>query len=215
LQNGRYVLRNARYPAGVPKIVDHEQRRAEIVTAAWQAIASSGIEGATMRRIAERAGCTTGRLTHYFTSRDEILVAALRAVHEAAAARMAAAVAQFDGLDALRAVLHEALPLDAARRREWKVWLAFWGLAAAESSLRREHRARYAEWRLLLQSLLARAVDLGELPPLDVPTETAHLVALVDGLGIQGVLGSGGPDATGSTEVIGRHLDRLHLPGAR
>ena len=43
-----------------------------------------------MRRIAEAAGCTTGLVTHYFASKDEILVAALRPSHEAAGARMRA-----------------------------------------------------------------------------------------------------------------------------
>ena len=100
----------------MPRVVDHQMRRDEIVAAAWQAIALDGIDGATMRRIAELAGCATGRLAHYFDSRNDILVAALGKVHSKASTRMADIAVGIDGMPALRAVLLESLPLDDERR---------------------------------------------------------------------------------------------------
>ncbi|MGH3177968.1 MAG: TetR/AcrR family transcriptional regulator, partial [Streptosporangiaceae bacterium] len=61
------VLQNGKMDT-MPKVVDHAARRAELVDAAWRVIAEEGLEAATMRRIAEAAGCTTGRVTHYFDS---------------------------------------------------------------------------------------------------------------------------------------------------
>src|SRR5580692_1468139 len=85
-------LRNVCYAnsrmGAMPKVVDHDARRAELVDAAWRVIAAEGLEAATMRRIAQAAGCTTGRVTHYFYSKDDMLVAALREVHRRAAERM-------------------------------------------------------------------------------------------------------------------------------
>lgn len=173
----------------MPKVVDHAQRRQELVAATWAVIADEGIEAATIRRIAEAAGCTTGRITHYFDAKDDILVAALRAVHRAAAARMEAAIgagSEGEPVDVLRSVLREALPLDPARRTEWRVWLAFWGRATGEPTLRREQARRYAEWRALLRSLLAAVQpDAG---PDDLTMGVDLLAAAVDGLGIQAVL---------------------------
>jgi TetR/AcrR family transcriptional repressor of bet genes len=213
LCNGSYetfVLQRAcREDASVPKIVDHDQRRAEIVTATWKTLAAEGIDGTTMRRIAEAAGCSTGRLTHYFPSREAILIEALRAVHLAAAQRMTAVAAEHRGLDALSAVVHEALPLDGTRRREWKVWLAFWGQAAATRSLRREHERRYAEWRALIAGLLASAVDAGELRALDVDLEAGRLIALIDGLGIQCTLERGPDRLATSLGIVEAHLASL------
>ena len=120
----------------MPKQVDHEQRRQEIVAATWLALEDVGLDGTTMREIALRAECTTGRLNHYFESRDAIIVAALRQVHSAAAHRMLSALDGRTGIDALRAVLLESLPLDAQRRREWKVWLAFWSRASTDDALK-------------------------------------------------------------------------------
>jgi TetR/AcrR family transcriptional repressor of bet genes len=173
----------------MPKVVDHAQRRQEVVAATWAVIADEGIEAATVRRIAEAAGCTTGRITHYFDAKDDILVAALRAVHLAAAERMAAAIRAGDHGDpvgVLRSVVDEALPLDAARRTEWRVWLAFWGRAASERTLRREQAQRYAEWRLLLTSLL-EGVMPGAAPD-DVAAKVDLVAAAIDGLGMQAVL---------------------------
>ena len=169
----------------MPKVVDHAQRRRELVAATWAVVAAEGIEAATVRRIAEEAGCTTGRITHYFADKEEVLVAALRQVHRAAGKRMLAAIGQRSGLEALRAVLAEALPLDQERILEWRVWLAFWGSAATSTSLQAEQHQRYREWRGLLKRVLATAQLSADI---DLDRLVDQIVALVDGFGLQGVL---------------------------
>jgi AcrR family transcriptional regulator len=169
----------------VPKVVDHAQRRRELVAATWAVVAAEGIEAATVRRIAEEAGCTTGRITHYFADKEEVLVAALRQVHRAAGKRMLAAIGPRSGLEALRAVLAEALPLDQERILEWRVWLAFWGSAATSASLQAEQHQRYREWRGLLKRVLATAQLSADI---DLDRLVDQIVALVDGFGLQGVL---------------------------
>ena len=64
----------------MPKVVDHAQRRDEIAQAACQAVAKYGFEQATVARIARAAGYTTGMLAHYFESKQEIILAALRLI---------------------------------------------------------------------------------------------------------------------------------------
>ena len=173
----------------MPRVVDHAQRRRELVAATWAVVAAEGIEAATVRRIAEEAGCTTGRITHYFADKEEVLVTALRRVHRAAGKRMLAAAGQRSGLEALRAVLAEALPLDQERILEWRVWLAFWGSAATSASLQAEQHERYREWRGLLKRVLAAAQQDGQLPAgADLDRLADQIVALVDGFGLQGVL---------------------------
>ena len=169
----------------MPKVVDHAQRRRELVAATWAVVAAEGIEAATVRRIAEEAGCTTGRITHYFADKEEVLVAALRQVHRAAGKRMLAAIGPRSGLEALRAVLAEALPLDQERVLEWRVWLAFWGSAATSTSLQAEQHQRYREWRGLLKRVLATAPLSADI---DLDRLVDQIVALVDGFGLQGVL---------------------------
>lgn len=186
----------------MPKIVDHDQRRAELVDATWQVIAADGLDAATVRRIAEVAGCTTGRVTHYFENKGEVLVSALRQVHRAAAERMLPHLERA-GPDALRHVLHEALPLDQRRQLEWKVWLAFWGRAAADDDLRTEQKRRYKEWRALLAELVARVAPGRRAADRKVTGDV--IAAAVDGLGIQAVLE---PDALTPVR-LGRAVEAL------
>ena len=52
----------------MPKVVDHDQRRVELVQATWRIIAREGIERATMRGIAAEAGFANGALKPYFST---------------------------------------------------------------------------------------------------------------------------------------------------
>ena len=170
----------------MPKVVDHAARRAELVDAAWHVIAAEGLEAATVRRIAQAAGCTTGLVTHYFESKDDMLVAALREVHRRAGQRM---IRHIDGADieaVLREVILNALPMDQDSQLEWKVWLAFWGRAAADERLRQEQQRRYAEWRGLLGKLIRRARPHDTAA--DRRTAVDLIAGAVDGLGIQATL---------------------------
>jgi AcrR family transcriptional regulator len=172
--------------ASMPKVVDHAARRAELVDAAWRVIAAEGLEAATVRRIAQAAGCTTGLVTHYFDSKGDMLVAALREVHRRAGQRMIRHVGGADIAAVLLEVILDALPLDQDRQLEWKVWLAFWGRAATDERLRQEQQRRYAEWRGLLGKLIRRARP--DDTAADRRTAVDLIAGAIDGLGIQATL---------------------------
>jgi AcrR family transcriptional regulator len=173
----------------MPKIVDHDQRRAAIAAAAWHIIARDGLDASSVRAIAHAAGCSTGVLAHYFPDKDALLLHALRLATARTGARMARQAEAAHGLAALRAVLREALPIDADSRVEWRIWLAFWGRAFADRALAAEQRRRYRVWRGLVRELLAAARRAGELRAgLSPARETDALVAFIDGLGLQATL---------------------------
>jgi AcrR family transcriptional regulator len=58
------------------KSVDHAQRREIFAAAALRVIMRDGIAGLTVREVAKEAGFTTGALTHYFHSKDQLLIEA-------------------------------------------------------------------------------------------------------------------------------------------
>jgi AcrR family transcriptional regulator len=145
-------------------------------------IASEGLRAATLRRVASEAGCTTGSLTHYFPDRRSLLIDSLRSAHFQAGDRMLNAAKQAStDFERLEAVLLEALPLDAPRMREWRVWLAFWAEAMNDPELAKENERRYAEWRSMLSDFVAPLVADSRA----ADHEVDHLIALIDGLGLQ------------------------------
>lgn len=168
----------------MPKKVDHDERRRELVQASWDVLCKEGLEGVSLRRVADAAQCTTGRIAHYFEGRDELLVASLRLAHSQAAERMQTiANRETDPLKRLRAILLESLPLDTRRLKEWQVWLSFWAAAIGHKELAAENRRRYEEWRVALASALQPLTSNS-----DVPIIADLLVTLIDGLGIGATL---------------------------
>jgi len=172
----------------MPRLVDHDARKRELLDASLALVAAEGIEAATLRRLARAADCTTGAITYYFEGRDALLVAMLRRAHQTTGARMLRAAGRgASPRDRLWAVLMEALPLDPERLAEWRVWLAFWGAAAGNPALVEENLARYAEWRALLQTLVR---DLAGTKA-DLPLRVDALMGLIDGFGLQIALSKG------------------------
>lgn len=94
---------NRRSP--IPKVVDHDQRRSDIVDVTWQLIVDGGLEAATMRKITSSAGFTNGA-KHYFPSQDDII----EATWQRALAKMSEYVTIGDlrGIAALREILSMA-----------------------------------------------------------------------------------------------------------
>ena len=63
-----------------------DERRRQIVEAVNRVVAEYGVEGATVSHIAAAAGVSEGTLYVYFTSREEMLMAALESLFEQMAA---------------------------------------------------------------------------------------------------------------------------------
>ena len=96
----------------MPKIVDWDARRDEILAATWRVIARDGIARATIRAIAREADCSRGILAHYFDDKADILGSAMMVSHRRVIDRIDAQTAGRTGLDALRVTMLEALPID-------------------------------------------------------------------------------------------------------
>jgi AcrR family transcriptional regulator len=56
----------------VPKIVDHEKYKKELLTSAFECFAEKGYGQITMRDLAKSLGVSTGTLYHYFPSKQAI-----------------------------------------------------------------------------------------------------------------------------------------------
>ena len=163
----------------MPKIVDHERRRDEIALVACRVVAEYGFDQATIVRIAREAGYTTGMVAHYFDTKQEIIIAALRLILRRIEERLTAAA----GEPALLALLSEALPLDATRFTECAFWTAFWGQVSADRRLKRINAWMHREYLRLFERCLARGWDgWGQWPPSVREQVLRSLVTFINGL---------------------------------
>jgi TetR/AcrR family transcriptional regulator, transcriptional repressor of bet genes len=177
----------------MPKVVDHEQRRAELATAVWRLASRDGLEAVTVRRVAEEAGWSTGAVVHYFSDKEDLLLFAFSTV-----------------ADRVRTRLVEALPIEKEQQAEVRVWFAFLGLALTRPAFARAQRLTYRAWRGRVAELLLQAQERGDLRP-DVDTSAAAvaLVAVVDGLSIQATFEPRAVSAKRQVELVDRQLDAL------
>jgi AcrR family transcriptional regulator len=173
----------------VPKIVDHDLRKQELVSATWQVIARTGIVGVTTREIAREAGVSTGVLAHYFANKEELLAAALNRSHQQVYARLRERTQGLLGLDALRVVMLEALPLDEERLLEAQIEVNFWSLALGHEALRELQHEEFERFWDVLHYRVSEAQKLGQVwPDLDADDVTHQLMVLVEGLSLEAVL---------------------------
>jgi AcrR family transcriptional regulator len=186
------------------------QARDRLVEAARVTIAELGIRGATVRAIAAAGGVSTGYVMHYFEDKQQLAAAVLDANNVRAGARVQAASERKRGLAGLTAAVEALLPLDAERRLEWQVWVAFWndpaGYEQAPDALT---GARRALGSIFLRPL-SEAVADGDLPDgLDLGYESERLITLAAGLGL--TAGVGSPAAVGrlARRMLNDHLRSL------
>ena len=174
----------------------------------WRVILDKGMEGATVRNIAEEAGLSLGALRHYFKTQDDLLVYAMTLVQERATARIEKVASQaLPPKEMVLAVLDEVVPLNAETRAEMEVWFAFIAyvnhrkdeLQVPDDGVREGVRKVMAY--LEVSGLLTEGIDK-EL-------EVERLYALIDGIAIHALLQPDRLDAEKVRNTIRYHVDSI------
>ncbi|GAA4431003.1 TetR/AcrR family transcriptional regulator [Georgenia halophila] len=173
----------------MPKIVDRDARRREIVETYLRVVARDGMEAASTRALAAELGVSSGALWHYFDGFDEVLFRAFQLIFERTNVRIAASTEAKEGVGALLAMLEELHPLDKVTRDEAYVVTSFWGRVPSKPSLGVFQSRVEERWRADIRDHLADGVRLGELDPaipFDGVADT--LLVLVVGYQVEHVL---------------------------
>ena len=191
----------------MPKIVDHEQRRDEIALIACRVVARYGFEQATIVRIARAAGCTTGMIAHYFETKQDIILAALRLILR----RIEERLSQAEGASGLLTLLSEALPIDETRYIECAVWMAFWGQVPSDKRLKRLNGWLHREYLRLFERCLARGWnDWPRWPPTTRAQVLRSVVTFLNGVTASTVASRAEWPAARQIEQLRLQLELLH-----
>ena len=190
----------------MPKLGIEPIRKAALVKATIVEIGRAGSLDVTVSQIAKRAGMSSALAHHYFGSKEDMFLAAMRHILTlyGAEVRGALALAADTGggpQRRLRAVLAASFSPANFRREAVGAWLNFWVLA---QTVPQAQRLLAIYQRRLRSNLLAG------LRPLAGPRAEAladGLSALIDGLYLREGLKSGAPDGAAAVVTAMEYLE--------
>lgn len=199
----------------MPKRVDQQARRGQIAEALWRVAARGGLEAVSLRDVAAEAGVSMGLVQHYFKTKEQMLTFTLQLWRELGEQRvrerLAASGEPFSMRLLVREILAESLMVAPDQEVTARAWVAFAARAAVEPGLARILREGNAEMVAWVAGELRQAQARGEVAiGLDADREAGVLMALVDGLTVQVLLGQHSPSSALAT--LDYQLDRIYSP---
>lgn len=173
----------------MPKIVDHEERREELIAAVWRVIARDGLDASTIRAIAKETDSSAGALSHYFKDKDDILTFALKLSHRRIRERQNRKLDGLKGVEALRELVLDNLPLDEERELETRLEVGYWARSLTRAEVR---KVQGTEADVLHKRMVALIIEAQRRGDMDGETAAStiaeRLLALIDGLSLHALL---------------------------
>lgn len=158
---------------------DRDARRAELLNAAIAVIEEEGFAGASLRKVAQRAGCTTGAVTYYFANKEAMMTAVIESRFDVFDTLLGKGDAQID----LRAGFERWLELTRSDMGGgWVAGLQLLAHAQHDPALAAVYQRRYGRYRRRFATMLEEGQQRGVIRN-DIPAELLadHLSAMGDG----------------------------------
>lgn len=171
-----------------------ERRRQDLIEATLDCVAEKGLQGATVRAIALRAGVTAGLIRHYFPGKEELLQAAYATIVGRMTEQAKAALAMEDAGPRRRLAAFVAANLGppVVDARVFSLWAGFIGRAHSDPALSIAHREGYLGFRDEVEALVAEVLlaEGRRASKAELRRDAIAINAIIDGLWIEGCLAS-------------------------
>jgi TetR/AcrR family transcriptional repressor of bet genes len=152
------------------------------------------------------AGSSTAIVSTYFTDKRDLLLSTFRAAASRTTVRFEAAI---NTGGTLQDCLEAWLPLDDDRLVDWRVIIAFWGVAVADPELARVQDGHVSRARARVEKLLSQEQHLGDDPSPDLARLAQQIVALTLGIALQAVFEPASSASVPQRELLADGLGRL------
>ncbi|MEM1291325.1 MAG: TetR/AcrR family transcriptional regulator [Cyanobacteria bacterium P01_H01_bin.162] len=183
----------------MPKIVDHDRYRQELLSQCLTLFAERGFGAVTMREIAASLGVSTGTLYHYFPNKERIFVQLVETYCEKDVAEFFAQAPLSESLEnKLRRITTFFLQRYSTYQRQFLIWIDFY---------QHSQRSQGSDWTVLQQSwqrTQSQLVDYLQIAPEQVDS----LLIFLDGLLLQCLYGRVEVDITQQLEVFMQVLEQ-------
>jgi TetR/AcrR family transcriptional regulator, transcriptional repressor of bet genes len=169
-------------------------------------VAARGVDALTLRDVATAAGYSTAIVSHYFADKRDLVLA----TYETAAERQTARFDAYTENKPMVAVLEALLPTSDTARRDWRLSVAFWGVAASDPHMTEDQQRRGRSYQIRIENLLRNELRRGPEPdPADLTLVAGSLVAFTTGIGMHATFDPGQWPARRQREALRREVTRL------
>jgi AcrR family transcriptional regulator len=178
----------------MPRVVDKEQKKAEILKVAMQVFARNGVIKTKMIDIAEAAGIGKGTIYEYFSSKEEIFTEAYNQTFSAMESSLLEAVESIDDpVEKLDRMVELSLQHIIAENADFiGVMMDFW----AEGIRNKDHQILdilalhdiYSKYRRLIAGILTDGIEQGVFRNVDIHSLSAIMIAALDGFLLQWIM---------------------------
>jgi AcrR family transcriptional regulator len=165
-------------------------RRAQILDAVTRVVDEHGIDGVTMRRVAEAAGVSIGMVTYYFASKRELILGALTAANDVRQRQRRALGGETSSPRRMAAYFEVAFS-ENPLLQDWPFTLLTWAQATRDPELRRYLVDHFIDGRESMAGHIRAGMLTGEVRTDIDPYALSELfIAVRDGLGVEVALGA-------------------------
>ncbi|MBB3040030.1 TetR/AcrR family transcriptional regulator [Hoyosella altamirensis] len=187
----------------MPRHVDHDERREEIVIGVIAVMAEQGFGAVSLRSVAQAAGVSMGRVQHYFSSKAELIQHACKLFIQRATAQHVES-GRLPRRERLEALLTMGIPGSADERVGTAVWYEFVIVGTKDDTIA---DLVAAAWRERHDNIV-KLLDVGEGRRSLPSHEAAKLLAATsEGLAVAAMLGRiSGDDAR---SLIAKQINEL------
>jgi AcrR family transcriptional regulator len=160
-------------------------RRAQILEAVTQVVDDYGIDGVTMRRVAQRAQVSVGMVTYYYASKRELIFAALKEANDVRH-RQRRAIGGEETNPRRMAAYFDVAFSEEPGLQDWAFTLMTWAQATRDPEMRSYLVDHFMEGRESMTGHIRAGIEAGIVRRDVDPEALAELfIAVRDGLGVE------------------------------
>ena len=178
----------------------YKKGKMKLIEATLESLMAEGSEGASIRRICDRANVSIGLVNYHFTSINELLAAAYKHL-SLGVLNSAVEKSQIHGDDprrCLSAFLEEIFSDKVLQPRVLRAWLVFWGMVDSSVAIRMAHdEVNTASWEFLEKIIVG--LDEQSKVKLSPRLAAIGLSSMIDGLWLEKCLQ---PDTFTAIEAV-------------
>ena len=178
----------------MPKIVDKEAKKMEILHAAMQVFAQKGVVKTKIIDIATTAGVGKGTIYEYFRSKEEIFTSAYTYFFQTMESMVQEALSKEDDpLKQLELILTISLEAFMHIGEEFAdIMMEFWaeGIRNKNQDILDAINLKevYSNYRKMIQQILKKGIEKGVFKPMDTKSTASILIGALDGIMLQWIM---------------------------